>query len=323
MEPRPVVVVTRGLPDGWLDRLQDRCELVIGPAERPGWAPEVRERLCDAEGILCLLTEPVDEAVLDEAPRLRVVSNMAVGVDNIDVDACTRRGIPVGHTPHVLTEATADLAMTLLLAAARRLPTAMADVIAGRWSTWSPTGWLGADLQGATLGIVGLGAIGIAVARRARAFGVRIVYSGPSRKPAAEAELEATWRPLPQLLRESDFVSLHAPLRDGTRALIDANALAAMKPTAILVNTARGPIVDPVALRDALQAGRIAGAALDVTDPEPLPPDDPLLSAPNLIVLPHIGSATWGTRRRMAELACANLIAGLEGRPLPHSVNPR
>lgn len=320
---RPVVLVTRGLPEGWLDRLGDRCELVIGPAERPGWDPQVRARLRDAEGIFCLLTERVDEGVLAQAPRLRVVSNMAVGVDNIDVDACTRRGIPVGHTPHVLTEATADLTMALLLAAARRLPAAMADVLAGRWTTWSPTGWLGADLHGATLGIVGLGAIGSAVARRARAFGLRILYSGPSRKPAAEAELDATWCAFPELLRESDFVSLHVPLSDATRGLVDASALASMKRTAILINTARGPIVDQVALRRALEAGTIAGAALDVTDPEPLPPDDPLLCAPNLVVLPHIGSATWGTRRRMAELACDNLLAGLEGRSLPHCVNPQ
>jgi lactate dehydrogenase-like 2-hydroxyacid dehydrogenase len=278
--------------------------------------------LPEAEGIFCLLTERVDAGVLAEAPRLRVVSNMAVGVDNIDVDACTRRGIPVGHTPHVLTEATADLALALLLAAARRIPTAIADVIAGRWTTWSPTGWLGVDLHGATLGIVGLGAIGTAVARRARAFGVRIVYAGPSRKPAAEAEVEAGWRTLPELLCESDFVSVHAPLRDATRGLIDAHALSLMKPTAILINTARGPIVDQIALRQALEQGSIAGAALDVTDPEPLPPHDPLLSAPNLIVLPHIGSATWGTRRRMAELACDNLLAGLDGRPLPHCINP-
>ncbi len=316
---RPVVLVPRALPSGWLDSLEG-CELVVGDADTPGFDDHVAARLPDAEGILCLLTETIDAALLERAPKLRVVSNMAVGVDNVDVAACTARGIAVGNTPGVLTDATADLTMALLLSAARRLPEAAADVRAGRWSTWSPTGWLGADLSDAQLGLVGLGKIGTAVARRAAGFGMRIVYHSRTPRPDLESELGLRRQPLPRLLSTSDFVSVHVPLTEATTHLVDADALAAMKPTAILINTARGPIVDPVALREALQAGTIGGAALDVTSPEPLPADDPLLTAPNLLVLPHIGSATRGTRRKMAQLACDNLLAGLRGEALPHSV---
>ncbi|MCX4242987.1 2-hydroxyacid dehydrogenase [Paraliomyxa miuraensis] len=321
-DPLPLVLVTRALPDGWLGALDGRCTMIVGDADTPGLDPPLLDALPRAEGILCLLTERIDADLLDRAPQLRVVSTMAVGVDNIDVAACTARGIPVGHTPGVLTEATADLAMALLLATARRLPQAAADVREGRWSTWSPTGWLGADLCGATLGIVGLGKIGAALARRAHGFGLALCHASPSPRPELEAALGIRHVPLPELLACSDFVSLHVPLTEHTHRLIDARALARMKPTALLVNTARGPIVDPGALAEALHAGTIAGAALDVTDPEPLPPTHPLLTCPNLIVLPHIGSATWGTRRRMAELAANNLLAGLEGRRLLHPVDP-
>jgi len=285
-------------------------------------APELAERLADADGLLCLLTVRVDEALLSRAPRLRVVSNMAVGYDNVDVAACTRRGIPVSNTPGVLTDATADLAMTLLLAAARRLPEAAADAREGRWTTWSPTGWLGADLAGATLGIVGMGKIGYAVARRARGFGLRILYADPGVHDVAEREFGAVRVPLDLLLRTSDFVTLHCLLTPETRGLIGEAALRAMKPNAILVNTSRGPVVDQDALVRALTEGWIAGAALDVTVPEPLPPDHPLYGLPNCLVLPHIGSATHGTRKKMAELACENLLAGLAGRQLPNCVNP-
>jgi glyoxylate reductase len=318
----PLVLVTRALPDEWLSRLHGRCTLVIGDADVPGLQPRILAALPRADAILCMLTERIDAAVLDRAPRLRVVSNMAVGVDNIDVAACTARGIPVGHTPGVLTEATADLAMALLLAAARRLPQAAADAREGRWSTWSPTGWLGADLHGARLGIVGLGQIGAAVAQRARGFGLELVYAAPRPRPELEATLELRRLPLPELLATSDFVSLHVPLVPATRHLVDAEALRRMKPTAILVNTARGPVVDLEALGQALRAGTIGGAALDVTDPEPLPPEHPLYACPNLLVVPHIGSATVGTRRRMAQLAADNVLAALDGRSLPRSINP-
>jgi lactate dehydrogenase-like 2-hydroxyacid dehydrogenase len=261
-----------------------------------------------------MLTEPVDAALLDEAPRLRVVSNMAVGVDNIDLDACAARGIPVGHTPGVLTEATADLTWALLLSAARRLPEAATDAREGRWTTWSPTRWLGVDLHGATMGIVGLGAIGKAVARRALGFGMRVLYTKrhPGRYDGAK-RVE-----LPELLSRSDFVSVHVPLSDETRYLIDGQALGRMKSTAILINTARGPIVDPAALAHALRTGRIRAAALDVTQPEPLPAGHELYGLRNCIVMPHIGSATEGTRRAMARLAVDNLLCGLRGEPLRH-----
>ena len=317
----PLVIVTHALPEGWLDLLAGRCATLIGPETPPGFAPELRERLAEADGLFTLLTDRVDEALLAQAPRLRVVSNMAVGVDNVDLAACTRRGIPVGNTPGVLTDATADLTMALLLAAGRRLPEAAADARAGRWTTWSPTGWLGADLAGATLGIVGLGKIGRAVAQRARGFGLRLVYSEPSPRPEVEAELGATYLPLSDLLRQSDFVTLHVPLTPETRGLIGEAELRAMKPTAILINAARGPVVQTAALVRALSEGWIAGAALDVTDPEPLPADHPLYRLPNCLIVPHIGSATHGTRKRMAGMACENLLAGLEGRRLPNCVN--
>lgn len=315
----PLVLLSDPLPPEWIAMLEGRVELLVGPPG-PGFSAEQLARLGEAEGILCLLTTRVDEDLLTRAPRLRVVSNMAVGVDNIDLAACARRGIPVGNTPDVLTEATADLTLALLLAAARRLPEAAADARAGRWTTWNPTGWLGADLGGATLGIVGMGKIGRAVARRAHGFGLCLLYADPAPQPDIESTFGARRVPLEELLRASDFVSLHCPLTAETRGLLNAERLALMKPSAILVNAARGPVVDTSALVHALRAGVIAAAALDVTDPEPLPPDHPLYALPNCLILPHIGSATRGTRRRMAEIACRNLLAGLRGKPLPHRV---
>lgn len=319
----PLVLVTHTLPEGWMSSLQGRCLQVIGPVDAVRLEPHLEKRLAEAEGIFCLLTIPITEDLLQRAPRLKVVSNMAVGVDNIDLAACSRRGIPVGNTPGVLTAGTADLTMALLLAAARRLPEASLDARQGRWTTWSPTGWLGADLSGAVLGIVGLGKIGCAVAQRAKGFGLRLVYCDETpAPPELEADLQLQRLPLDELLQVSDFVSLHVPLTPQTRGLIGAEALHKMKPSAILVNTARGPVVDCAALERALREGWIAAAALDVTVPEPLPPGHPLYSLPNCLILPHIGSATQNTRRRMAELACENLLAGLEGRRLPYCVNP-
>jgi glyoxylate reductase len=318
----PLALVSHTLPEGWLTSLEGRCRMVIGPANATALAPELAAHLPEAEGLFSLLTIPVNTALLDAAPKLRVVSNMAVGYDNVDVAACTRRGIPVGNTPGVLTDATADLAFALLLSAARRLPEASADARSGRWTTWEPAGWLGADLASATLGIVGMGKIGYAVARRAHAFGLHIVYSDPGVHDAAEREFGAVHVPFELLLRTSDFVSLHCPLTGETRGLIDDAALQQMKPSAILVNTSRGPVVDQEALHRALTEGWIAAAALDVTTPEPLPASHPLYSLSNCLIVPHIGSATHGTRRRMAELACANLLAGLAGERLPNCVNP-
>jgi len=319
---KPLVIVTRALPDGWLDALDGPCEVRTGPADRAGIAPELEPHLPEARGILCMLTERVDSALLDRMPKLEVVSNMAVGVDNIDVQACTSRKIPVGNTPGVLTDATADLTMGLLIAAARRLPEASRDAREGRWGIWSPIAWLGEDLHGATLGIVGLGKIGTAVAERAMAFGMRILCATRRPQPELEARFSATRLPLDALLCESDFVSLHVPLTSETRHLIGEVQLRLMKPSAFLINAARGPVVDSLALHKALAEGWIAGAALDVTDPEPLLPTDPLFALPNCLIAPHVGSATRGTRRRMADLAAKNLLAGVQGRMLPHCVNP-
>ncbi len=275
-----------------------------------------------SHGLLALLTDRVDDELLDAAgPQLKVVSNFAVGYDNVDVAACARRGIPVGNTPGVLTEATADLAFTLLLAVARRIPEANAFVRDDRWVTWGPLLLLGRDVSGATLGIVGFGRIGREVARRARGFGMRVLYYDRNRAPeAVESELAATWVDVDQLLAQSDFVSVHVSLNVETRHLIDAAALARMKPGSVLINTSRGPVVDQVALTDALRSGHLWGAGLDVTDPEPMRADDPLATLPNCLVVPHVASATERTRDRMAEKAARNVLAGLRGEPLPDPV---
>jgi len=321
MSEKPLVVLTHPLPEDWIAPLRGQVRLVVGPEGVAGVHPSLEPYLAEAEGLLTWLIDRVDEALLARMPRLRVVSNMAVGVDNIDLEACRRRGIPVGHTPGVLTDAVADLTLALLLAVARGIFPAAQDAREGRWGLWSPTRWLGADLQGATLGIVGLGGIGQAVARRAVGFGLRIGYTSRTPKPEAEAAYGAQRLSLDELLAMSDFVSLHVPLTPETRGLIGEAALRRMKPTAYLINMARGPVVDTDALVRALQEGWIAGAALDVTEPEPLPPAHPLYRLPNCVIVPHIGSATHATRRRMAELACANLLAGLRGEPLPHRAN--
>ena len=302
----PSVFITRALPGEAAERLRAAGhEVEVWAGELPPPAEELRARAAGAEGLLSLLTDRVDRALLDAAPHLRVVANYAVGSDNVDHEACAARGVAVGVTPDVLTDATADLAFALLLATARRIVEAAADVRAGRWRTWEPRGWIGRDVHGATLVVVGGGRIGRAVARRAEGFDMRVLVVDVG------DDLDAA-------LGEADFVSLHVPLTDGTQGLIGAAQLAAMPDHAILVNTARGPIVDRDALGDALRRGVIGGAGLDVTDPEPLPADDPLLDAPNLLVVPHIGSATAGARQAMADRAVENLLAGLEGRPLPY-----
>jgi glyoxylate reductase len=316
--------VTRSLPGPALDRLRAEHEVEVWADRLPPAYEELSARAANADGLLTLLTDRVDAALIEHCPRLRVISNYAVGYDNIDIDAAAARSIAVGNTPDVLTEATADLTWALLLAAARKLPEAAMSVRAGDWLTWEPARYLGAAVQGAVLGIVGMGRIGRAVARRAAGFDMTVLYtgggSGGSGSETAGAEALASEVEMEALLEESDFVTLHCPLTPSTHHLVDAAALARMRSNAILINTARGPIVDPVALREALEAGQIAGAALDVTEPEPPPADDPLLGAPNLIVVPHIGSATRAAREQMAELAVSNLLAGLEGRPLPHQV---
>jgi len=319
---RPRVFVARRIPDEGLDPIADVCELDLWTDELPPPRDELLRRVAGCDGILTLLTDRVDDALLDAAgPSLKVVSNYAVGYDNIDVPACARRGIAVGNTPGALTETTADLAWALLMAGARRVAEGDRYVRAGNWRTWGPLLLLGSDVHGATLGIVGFGRIGQAVARRAAGFGMTVLYSSRTRASAAvEMSLGATFVGLPELLERSDFVSLHVSLTPDTRGLIDAAALARMKRTAVLVNTARGPVVDPRALAAALRDGVIAAAALDVTDPEPIRPDDPLLTLDNCLVVPHIASASRATRGRMAAMAAANLLAGVHGQPLPTPV---
>ena len=302
--------VTRTLPGPALARLAERHEVEVWPQRLPPTAAELRRHTASVEGLLCTVSDRIDAELIGAAPRLRAIANYAVGYDNVDVAAARARAIAVGNTPDVLTDATADLAFALLLASARRLPAAIAAVRDGDWLTWEPMRELGDAVSGATLGIVGGGRIGTAVARRAAGFDMEVLISGRTGGVA-----------LDELLARADFVSLHCPLTAETRHLIDDAALAQMKRTAILVNTARGEIVDPVALARALHAGRIGGAALDVTDPEPLPVDDPLLQAPNLIVVPHIGSATHAARERMTALAVDNLLAALAGEPMPHPVS--
>jgi glyoxylate reductase len=303
--------VTRALPGGALDRLRERHEVDVWPHSEPPPADELAARVREVEGALTLLTDKLGADLLGSAGSLRAIANYAVGTDNVDLDAATEAGIPVGNTPDVLTDATADLAFALLLAVARRLREGEDAVRGGAWPEWQPGAFLGSDVGGATLGIIGMGRIGRALAQRGEGFGMQVLHHSRSGGIA-----------LDDLLRRADHVSLHAPLTDETRGLIGERELALMKPTAFLVNTARGELVDTAALEAALRDGEIAGAALDVTDPEPLPADHSLLRAPGLLVVPHIGSATRTTRERMADICVDNLLAALDGERMPHCANP-
>jgi glyoxylate reductase len=316
------VFVARIIPDEGLAAVGAACDMDLWDGELPPPRDELLRRIAGCDGVLTLLTDKVDDEFLDAAgPQLKVVSNYAVGFDNVDVAACVRRGVAVGNTPGVLTETTADLAWTLLMAAARRIPEGGRYVRAGEWRTWGPLLLLGPDVHGATIGIVGFGRIGQAVARRAQGFGMRILYHDLHRLPDEVTEpLGAKYLSLDELLAASDFVSLHVNLSEVTRHLINARTLAAMKPTAVLVNTSRGPVIDQLALADALRDGVIWAAALDVTDPEPIAMDDPLVGLDNCLIVPHIASASRATRGKMAEMAAANLIAGVQGLPLPTPV---
>ncbi|MBI3172446.1 MAG: D-glycerate dehydrogenase [Chloroflexi bacterium] len=320
---KPKVFVTRPVPDRGLDVIKNFCDADVWTDELPPSREALLERVRGVEGILSLLTDRIDGEVMDAAgPQLKVVSNQAVGFDNIDVAAATQRGIPVGNTPDVLTDATADFAFALMMAAGRRIVEGERYVRAGKWKTWSPSLLLGVDFKGATLGLVGFGRIGKAMARRAAGFDMRVIYYDPlETKPPAD--VKATHVDMETLLEDSDFISLHTPLTADTRRLIDAAALAKMKPTAVLVNTSRGPVVDLDALYEALKVKRIFAAALDVTEPEPLPMDHPLLTLENALIVPHIASASKTTRDKMSWMAAQNLIAGLKGEHLPNCVNPQ
>ena len=318
---RPNVFITRQIPAD-LSALEAIAHVEVWPEPTPP-AIEVLKAKCQSiDGLLCLLTDPIDQALIEQASNLKVISQMAVGYDNIDIAAANQAKIPIGHTPGVLTTATADLTWALLMAAARRIVEGDRYTRSGQWKTWEPELLLGPDVGGSTLGIIGMGRIGQAVARRAQGFEMTVLYHSHTRKPELEATLGLRWVEKDDLLQHSDFVSLHCPLTSDTYHLISDRAFERMKPSAILINTARGSIVDPTALYKALDNRSIAQAALDVTDPEPIPNDSPLLDLPNLIITPHIGSASRPTRKKMATMAIENLIAGLKGDRLPYCINP-
>jgi lactate dehydrogenase-like 2-hydroxyacid dehydrogenase len=319
--PRSRVFIGRNLPGGAIDAIRAQADVQVWPGEVPPSPEELRNAVAGRHGLLTVLTDRVDEALLDAAPDLVVVSNMATGYDNVDVPAASRHVVLVTRTPGVLAETTAEFALALIFATARRVVEGDRYVRSGRWKTWGPETLLGRDVGGSTLGIVGLGGIGHELAKRARALGMRVVYTSRTRQPGREARLRVEYLSLDDLLRQSDFVSLHAPLTPETRSLIGARELGLMKPTAVLINTARGPLVEPKALYAALRSGRIAAAALDVTDPEPIPAEDALLTLDNCIVTPHIASASVATRSRMAMLAAENLLQALRGEVPKHTVD--
>ena len=318
----PIVAVTRVIPEAGLRLLREAADVRLWEDELPPSPEELADLLRGCDGALTLLTDTIDGAVLDREPQLKVVSNFAVGYDNVDVPAATARGVAVCNTPDALTETTADFAWALLMTAARRVVEGVDYVRAGKWRTWGPLLLLGRDLHGATLGVVGFGRIGREVAKRARGFDMRVLAYDTHQDADAARELGAEYRPLDDLLREADFVTLHVALTPETTGLIGERELGLMKREAILVNAARGPVVDTDALVTALRDGTIGGAALDVTDPEPLPADHPLVGLPNAVVVPHIASATVATRDRMAETAARNLLAVLRGERPPYIVNP-
>jgi lactate dehydrogenase-like 2-hydroxyacid dehydrogenase len=321
---RPRVFVSRRIPDEGLARIVAQLDADVWPDELPPPRDELLRRVEGIDGVLSLLTDQIDTELLDRAgPRLKVVSNYAVGFDNIDVPACTRRGIAVGNTAGVLTETTADAAFALLMAAARRIPEGYDYVRQDRWKTWGPMLLLGPDIHHATLGVLGFGRIGREMAKRARGFDMQVLYHDiQAASPEDEQRLGARRASLDEVLAASDFVTLHVNLTPETHHLMNQERLAKMKRSAILVNASRGPVVDPDALYDALKHGVIAGAALDVTEPEPMPGNHKLLTLSNCLVVPHIASASFATRGKMASIAAENLFAGLRHEPLPSFVNP-
>ena len=322
MVDKPLVLMTHDLPDDWLGNSLDEYRVILGDNTKRGIDKKLKRYLPEASGIICLLDDPITSEIIKQAPLLKVVSNMAVGTDNIDVKLCTSLGIPVGNTPGVLTDGTADLTIALLLSVSRQLAEANQDARDGMWSNWEPTGWLGRDLKDATVGIIGLGKIGSAVAERLKPFGCKLIFTNRSPLPDQESILTARQVDLDELLSTSDFICLHVPLTKKTKGLISKEEFQKMKPNTIMINAARGPVVDTEALLEALQNNQILAAGLDVTDPEPLPPDHPLYQLPNCFITPHIGSATFNTRKVMAGIAIRNLKTGIQGKPLPFCVNP-
>ncbi len=321
---KPRIFVTRIIPEKGLEMIRQDFEIEVWPDRLPPSYDAMTQKAKGCDGLLCLLTDRIDKDLMDAiGPQLRVISQMAVGFDNIDIAAATASHIPVGNTPGVPTETTADFAWALMMAAARRIVEGDKFTRAGRWETWGPIDFLGPDITGATLGIIGFGRIGQGMAKRAQGFDMRVLYFDRKRHPEAEHLYGAHFVRLDTLLRESDFVSVHTVLSEETYHLMDEARLKMMKPGGILINTARGPVVDPAALYQALASRAIAYAALDVTEPEPIQPEDPLLTLDNIIIAPHIASASFQTRNKMAVMAAANLIAGLKGERLPNCVNPQ
>lgn len=320
---KPRVFVTRRIDPEAEAKLAEVASVEIWPDAEPPSKEILLEKLPGVNGLLTMLTDPIDEQVINaNAANLKVIAQMAVGYDNIDVAAATRHGIPVGHTPGVLTETTADFAWALMMAAARRVVEADGVVRSGNWQPWGPDVLTGVDIYGKTLGIIGLGRIGTAMARRAKGFSMRVLYFDNNRDPKTEAELGIEYSPLDDLIRQSDFVTLHVYYSPESHHLINRDRLEQMKPSAVLVNTARGAIVDPDALTQALQIGQIAAAGIDVFDPEPIPADHPILKLKNLVIAPHIASASKETRKRMALMTVENITAGLTGKTLPYCANP-
>lgn len=318
---KPRIVVTRRIPRAGLELLHQEADVRLWDSDEPIPRATLLEWVKGIDGLYCLLTERIDDELLDAAgPSLKVVSTLSVGYDHVDVDACQRHNVAVGNTPGVLTETTADLAVGLLLATARRIPESIDAIRRGEWTTWKPEWMAGYDVFGSTVGIVGLGRIGTAVAKRLTGFDCRLLYYSPEPTPESAEQVGAEYVSFDTLLAESDFVTIHAPLSEETRHMFNAEAFRKMKRTAILINTSRGGTVDQDALYDALRNGEIAAAGLDVTTPEPLPPDHPLLQLPNCVVLPHIASASYATRAKMALLAAENALAGAKGNPLPNPV---
>ncbi len=315
------VLVTREIPEKGLDMLRARYETVINPEDRVMTKEEILADIGDADALLCLLTDRIDAEIIVAAPNLRVISNYAVGYNNIDIGHATEKGIAVTNTPGVLTETTADLAWALLMAVARRIPESDVFMRQGRFRGWAPMLMLGSDVHGKTLGIIGMGDIGTAVARRAKGFGMRVLYHNRKRRPEMEKETGAEYVPLEELMRESDYITLHVPLTPETRNMLSTEMLELMKPSAYLVNTARGEAIDEKHLIEMLRSGRIRGAALDVFQGEPLNVNPELYELNNVVLAPHIGSASLETRNEMAVMAAQAVIDVLEGKRPENLVN--
>ena len=319
---QPKIYITRRIPESGIKLLQESCDVEIWDSDDVVPRDVFLKAISDKDAVLCLLTDKVDAETMDVAKNVKIFANMAVGFDNIDVEECTKRGVMASNTPGVLTGTTADFAFTLLMSAARRIREGHEFVQAGKWETWGPLLLMGQDIHHATLGLIGLGRIGTEMARRGQGFSMRVLYNDVVRREDLEQELGLEYADFDTVLQESDFVSMHVPYMPATHHLISTEQLAMMKQSAVLINTARGPIVDPQALYTALKSGEIWAAGLDVTDPEPIPMDDPLLTLDNCLIAPHIASASFNTRSDMSELAANNILAALSGERPPTILNP-